>query len=354
MRLILMGTGPFAVPSFHALLQQGHEIVHVVTRPTTHAIGKKNPPQSPVRQWAIDNQLPIADPLSINQSDTVRWLAEQCAELMVVCDYGQILSREALTASKLGGINLHGSLLPRHRGAAPVQWSILSGDTVAGVSTIHMTPALDGGPVLHQQSTEIEPNETAESLESRLSQIGIQPTLDSVRLLASKNSIEQCADLGTSQDKSRATKAPRLKKDDGELNLHYPVRWIDRLVRGLQPWPGSFAHLNFPDGKSIRIIIPSVTPIQCDLSSIQSVPGDLLYGESLTKLTETYPSLKCKLAVVALDGILSISTLQPAGKRSMTAEEFLRGYSRYPTMNIPCVPGAHPLLNKISCISIPS
>lgn len=349
MRLILMGTGPFAVPSFQALLDNGHEIAHVVTRPVVATSNKKEPPTSPVRQWAIDNQLPIADPISINDPDTVQWLATLNADLMVVCDYGQILSRDALGTTKLGGINLHGSLLPKHRGAAPVQWSILSGDSVAGVSIIHMTPALDGGPVLSQSSTEIGRAETAAELESRLSQIGVQSTLDSVALLASMSSIEDCVDLGQKQDKSLVTKAPRLAKEDGELNLHYPVRWIDRLIRGLQPWPGSFAHLTFPDGKTLRIILPQATPIEMNLASLGLEPSELLFGESLRNFRESEPSLSGALYAVALDGLLEIPAVHPAGKKLMSSQEFLRGYARYTSMKIACSPGSHRLLNKMSC-----
>ncbi len=358
MRLILMGTGPFAVPSFHALLQKGYEIVHVVTRPAVRSTSGKEPPPSPVRQWASENQLPIADPKSINDPESIQWLASQQADLLVVCDYGQILCRDALAASKLGGINLHGSLLPRHRGAAPVQWSILAGDHVAGVSVIHMTPALDGGPVLKMSATEIGSSETAADLEIRLSQIGVQSTLESVSLLEAKHSLEDCADLGQPQDKSLATKAPRLAKDDGELNLHYPVRWLDRLIRGLQPWPGCFAHILFPDGKILRVIFPRVIPIEYDIRSLQLVPGDLLYGDSLKNLMESNPnfmttmeqqSLSSSLFAVGTDGLLAIPSVQPAGKRLMSAEEFLRGYLRYASMKIDCVPGSHRLLNKMSC-----
>ena len=349
MRLILMGTGPFAVPSFQALLQKGHEIVQVVTRPTAPPVNKKQPPLSPVRLWALENQLPISDPLSINSPDTIQWLIAQRADLMVVCDYGQILSRDALSASKLGGINLHGSLLPRHRGAAPVQWSILSGDSVAGVSIIHMTPALDGGPVLHKLSTEIGGAETAAQLEARLSQIGVHSTIESVALLESMNSLEECIDLGEPQDKSLATKAPRLVKEDGELNLHYPVRWIDRLIRGLQPWPGSFAHLELPDGKTLRVIVPQATPIEFDIAALALLPGDLLYGEPLTNLRATSASLSAALYAVAIDGLLTIPLVQPAGKKTMSAEEFLRGYARFPSMKFSGTPSSHRLLNKMSC-----
>ena len=349
MRLILMGTGPFAVPSFQALLQKGYEIIHVVTRPTAPSTGKKKVPNGPVRQRAIDRLLPISDPLSINSPDTIQWLHEQRPDLMVVCDYGQILSRDALTASKLGGINLHGSLLPRHRGAAPVQWSILSGDLIAGVSIIHMTPALDGGPVLHQLSTEIGPSETAAGLEARLSQIGVESTLQSVALLETKNSIDECIGLGEPQDKSLATKAPRLAKEDGELNLHYPVVWLDRLVRGLQPWPGSFAHMQFPDGKTLRIILSEVTPMILDISSHGLLPGQLLFGERLKELQVSHPMLTAALYVVAIDGVLAVPALQPAGKKRMSSEEFLRGYPRYPTLQLTGSPGSHPLLNKMIC-----
>lgn len=357
MRLILMGTGPFAVPSFHALLQKHYEIVHVVTRPIVRATTGKEPAHSPVRQWAIEHQLPIADPNSINDPEAIQWLVTQQADLLVVCDYGQILSRDALAASKLGGINLHGSLLPRHRGAAPVQWSILAGDPSAGVSVIHMTPALDGGPILKMLSTEIGEQETAAELETRLSQIGVQSILESVALLETKQSLADCSGLGQLQDKSLATKAPRLAKEDGELNLHYPVRCLDRLIRGLQPWPGAFAHIQFPDGKMLRVIFSKATPVEFDVASLQMVPGDLLYGDSLRNLLETNVNFKAcierhassSLVAVATDGLLAIPSVQPAGKRLMSSEEFLRGHARYASMKIACVPGSHTLLYKMSC-----
>ncbi len=321
----------------------------MVTRPIAPSLQKKEPPPSPVRLWALESHLPISEPISINSPDTIEWLLEQRADLMVVCDYGQILSRDALSASKLGGINLHGSLLPRHRGAAPVQWSILSGDSIAGVSIIHMTPALDGGPVLHKLSTEIGRDETAAQLEERLSIIGVQSTLASIAMLENKNSLIECIELGHLQDKSLATKAPRLAKEDGELNLHYPVRWIDRLVRGLQPWPGVYAHWTFPDGRTLRVILPQATPIECDIAALQLTPGELLFGETLKHLREINSSLVAALYGVAIDGLLAFPFVQPAGKKLMSAEEFFRGYSRYQTMKIICEPNSHRLLNKMSC-----
>jgi methionyl-tRNA formyltransferase len=349
MRLVLMGTGPFAVPGFDALSQQNDvEIVHVVTRPLASKIGKKDSPTSPVREWALEKGLPLADPVSINSPDIVEWLSSLQADMMVVCDYGQILSKDALRTTRLGGINLHGSLLPRHRGAAPVQWSILSGDQQAGISTIHMTPSLDGGPVLHQCATEIGVGENAEQLEKRLSQLGVSILLQSVALLGAKASLEDCQELGQLQDKSLATKAPRLSKDDGQINCNYPIDCLDRLVRGLQPWPGAYSHLEFPDGKSLRVIIPHWVPIHCDVATYNLSPGDLFFGASLRQSQLTDERLNAfSLYIAGLDGLLGVPAIQPSGKKLMTSDEFLRGYSRYSTIRVAGLPGTHALLGRM-------
>jgi methionyl-tRNA formyltransferase len=347
LKLILMGTGPFAVPSFEALRIDGHELVAVVTRPSVSTSGKKQPTESPVVAWASSHRLSIAAPSTVNEQPSIEWLRTLDADLMVVCDYGQILSREALSVTKLGGINLHGSLLPRHRGAAPVQWSILSGDTEAGISIIHMTPILDGGPVLLQQSTPIANNETSQQLEERLSQLGVASTLASIAMLSKKQSIEECIGLGFVQDKTKTTKAPRLAKQDGELNANYPVRCLDRLVRGLRPWPGTFMNVQLPD-KSLRVIVEDATPIECEVPQSIGKPGDLLYGSRLNDLLSGLPSpTQAMLCLVAIDGLLNLRTVQPAGKRPMAAEEFLRGYSRYASMHVQGEAGVHPLLNQM-------
>ena len=349
MRLVLMGTGPFAVPGFDALSQKSDvEIVQVVTRPLASKVGKKDSPTSPVREWAQQAGYPLADPISINSPEIVEWLESLHADMMVVCDYGQILSKDALRTTRLGGVNLHGSLLPRHRGAAPVQWSILAGDKQAGISTIHMTPSLDGGPVLHSCSTDIGVEENAEQLEKRLSQLGVSILLQSVSLLGSKSSLDDCQEIGQLQDKSLATKAPRLSKDDGQINCNYPVDCLDRLVRGLQPWPGAFALLEFPDGKSLRVIIPQWTPIHCDLATHSLSPGDLFFGAPLRQSQLTDERLNAfSLYIAGADGLLGVQSIQPSGKKMMTADEFLRGYSRYPKIQIAGLPGTHALLNKM-------
>lgn len=349
MRLILMGTGPFAVPSFEAIRAHPYEIIQVITRPIVASPNKRESQTSPVRDWAHQHGLPLADPKSINEAATVDWLTSLRSDLLVVCDYGQILSKAALQASRLGGINLHGSLLPRHRGAAPVQWAILSGDAVSGVSVIHMTPALDGGPVLQYARLTVGERESAQQLESRLSSLGVNPTLESIAMLAKCDRLEQTTGMGEIQDRSRATKAPRLAKNDGELDFRFCVRHLDRLIRGLQPWPGTFTHLQFPDNKTVRILINQVEPIESERLPSGHVPGDLIFGELLEQVKKHEPKLKnSELAVAAGDGFLDIPMLQPAGKRMMGAAEFLRGYARYSHLKFAHANAENTLLQKIS------
>lgn len=347
MRVVLMGTGPFAVPTFDQIVRDGHAIAVVVARPPVPTSSGKAPPESPVIAWAKQAGLPIATPDSINTDASIQWLREQQADLLVVCDYGQILTRDALAAARLGGINLHGSLLPRHRGAAPVQWSILSGDALAGVSVIHMTPQLDGGPVLTRAATPIAPGENAGELEARLSQLGVAPSMAAIAELAKSDHPE-----GVVQDPSQATRAPRLKKSDGLLHLGYPVDWIDRQIRGLQPWPGVYTQFEFPDGKTLRAIVHRARPLPIDASHLAGCTiGQVLHGDALRRLLErasySPSTLLPHLGLVARDGLLLVDRLQPAGKKPMAAEEFVRGYGRYATWKAEVPADSHPLLERM-------
>jgi methionyl-tRNA formyltransferase len=328
MKLILMGTGPFAVPSFEALRADGHEILAVVTRPERVASGK-GPPPSPVRLWSEQHKLARSSPDSINTPESVAWLADLQADLMVVCDYGQILSQECLSTTRLGGINLHGSLLPRHRGAAPVQWSILSGDRMAGVSVIHMTPGLDAGPVIASDHLEME-HDNALQLESRLSQLGVQTVRRSVALLQETSS--DGSPLGVFQDPAKATRAPRLTKADGQLRCDVPVRFIDRQIRGLCPWPGCYAEIGLPNGKSVRTIFHSGYPVVGLTSGLD--PGQILLGETISSRLGEHSRGQFEMAIVMPDGFYVVEILQPAGKNKMQAADFARGYARLEGLRI--------------------
>jgi methionyl-tRNA formyltransferase len=307
-----MGTGPFAVPAFDALRRAGHSIVLVVTRPQWTSKSRKLSPPSPVRAWAEAHQLAIVDPESINDATAVQRLDDVAADLLVVCDYGQILQPAALASARLGGINLHGSLLPKYRGAAPVQRALLGGEAITGVSVIHMTPRLDAGPVLAMRQTSIGDRETAGELEQRLAELGVAATIEAVELLAGWDGHSP---IGQLQDPAQVSKAPRLDKSEGQIDWARTARQIDCHVRGMQPWPIAFTHC--PPGRDkppLRLAIKQIR--QLDRPADDHRPGEIVAGDGLL--------------VATADRIVQIELLQPAGKRDMTGEEFLRGHKPVP------------------------
>ena len=369
LKLVLMGTGPFAFPSFQQIARSHHTILAVVTKPPVENPSRdKAPPESPILTWARQAELQIVTPASINDPSAIEWLTQLQADLLIVCDYGQILSKEALATASLGGINLHGSLLPRHRGAAPVQWSILAGDPQAGVSVIHMTTKLDAGPVLQQRETPIQPDESADALEARLSQLGVEPTMLAIETLArgdEQAGIEQAPEL--------TTKAPRLKKSDGQLDFRYPIAWIDRQIRGLQPWPGVFGNLilsqdhsardnsaqdisaqdNSAQAKSIRTVIHRAKPIAIDPAKIARwgwTPGQVLWSDSALEASLVIEHPKQWVAVVAHDGLLVLEVLQLAGKSAMQAASFVSGYGKQKNLRFETPNNPHGLLDKMMAL----
>jgi methionyl-tRNA formyltransferase len=311
MRLIMLGTGPFAVPTLRALAaNRAHEIALVVTRPPTDR--KKS--ASPLQQAGEALALPIWSPDTVNSPDAQAQLRSVAADLLVVCDYGEILRPETLATTRLGGINLHGSLLPKYRGAAPVQWAILRGETETGVSIIEMTPGLDAGPILAQQRTPIDPDEDAAQLEARLATIGAKLVLRVVDDLQAGR-----AQL-ISQDKAQASKAPRLKKEQGVIDWSRPAQEIKNQVRALRPWPRAYTFLHRENAEPLRLNIDrvSIHPLPLGEGRVRdAAPGTILDATS-------------RLIVATGDVPLEILELQPAGKRSMPAGEFLRGYRLLP------------------------
>lgn len=318
MRLILFGTGPFAVPSYVSLIDK-YEVLALVTRPIQDSGKRRKTAENPTRDLADERGVTIFDPPSCNDPEFVRTLNELAADLFVVCDYGQILSRDCLAASRLGGINLHGSLLPKYRGAAPIQWCIYNGDTVTGVTVIHMTPKLDGGPCIVKKELAIGDDETAEQLEPRLSQLGVSAVDQAIELL---DAWDEESVIGEIQDKSKVTKAPRLKKSDAAIDFGRTAKQIFDQVRAFQPWPGSFT-LWTPPGKSpLRLITQTVSivklPDHPEASPAKVAAGQVAFCD------------KEHLWIQTGDGLLSIDQIQPAGKRSMPIADFLRGYQPQP------------------------
>ncbi len=258
MRLLMMGTGPFAVPTFASLLDSAHDVVALVSRPVPPPKGRMKLPPAPMRDLAVERGVPILEPEDINAEESRRALAALDFQLLVACDYGQILSADTLAISPLGGINLHASLLPKYRGAAPINWAIYHGDAETGVTVIHMTARLDSGPCLVQRGTLIGPDEDAVQLERRLSQIGVDAVQEALGMIAQWDGQSP---LGVVQDPRSATKAPRLKKSDGEVDWTRSSQQIVNQVRALKPWPGTFATWRRANGEAMRLILDRVSVV---------------------------------------------------------------------------------------------
>ena len=306
MRIVILGTGPFAVPTFAALLDAGHDVPALITRPTPPAKGREKVPLNPMRDLAEARGMQVHVPESINTPEARQQLTDLRPELLVVCDYGQILSRETLAVAPLGGINLHGSLLPKYRGAAPVHWAILSGDEKTGVTVIHMTPRLDGGPILASRKTTIGQEETTPELEGRLSKLGVAAVEEAIGKL---QTWDRHSPLGKPQDSALATKAPRLTKQDGAVDWSKSAEQIRNQVRALKPWPGTYTHWLRGAGEPLRLILDQVRSVEG-----HSQPGQVLISDSQ------------RLVIAAGEGAVDVQRLQPACKRVMDASEFLRGY----------------------------
>jgi len=311
--LVVMATGPFAVPMLRRLMASRHRVVAVVTRPARAAAGRR-PPANPVRETAESAGIPVIDPADVNAGESVTAVRGLAGDLFVVCDYGQILSPELLAIPRLGGINLHGSLLPRHRGAAPVQWAILSGDAITGVCVIHMTPALDAGRVLASSETPIGTRETAAELEPRLAELGAPLVLEAIERLAAA---EDPGAIGEPQDPSAVTRAPRLSKADSIVDWSRPAVEIDRRRRGMEPWPRTTTFLLRDGHAPLRVVLEDLSPDAASPDAGGSAalpPGTVLAADESG----------IRVASGANTAVI-ITRLVPEGRKSMTAAEFLRG-----------------------------
>jgi methionyl-tRNA formyltransferase len=305
MRLVMLGTGPFAVPTLEKLAASPHEIALVITRPPTD----RKATASPMQRMGESLKLEVWAPATVNIAESQARISALKPDLLVVCDYGEILRPETLATSRLGGINLHGSLLPKYRGAAPVQWAILNGDAEAGNSIIQMTPGLDAGPLLAQQRTPIDPDEDAEQLEARLAKIGADAVIRVV------DELEAGTARPIAQDKSLSSKAPRLKKEQGAISWSRAAQEIKNQVRGLRPWPRAFTFWHRPTGEPLRLNIDRVVATSATALTGQiSPPGTIIDNSGrLVVATEA-------------GGAIEVVELQPAGRRTMSAAEFVRGY----------------------------
>jgi methionyl-tRNA formyltransferase len=319
MRLAMMGTGTFAEPTFEALLASSHQVVGLVTQPD-RATGEKRGSTRQVgkgmKEIAIERGVPVYQPESVNTPEGVAQLTAWQPELLVVAAYGQILSKDVLATAKLGGINVHASLLPKYRGAAPIAWAIYHGEKETGVTIIRMSTALDAGDMVAQESIPIGADETAGELEARLAPLGARLALDVINRLAAGPV------SGISQDKSRATKAPKLTKEHGLIDWSRAAAAVCNQIRAMHPWPTAYTFLHRARQTPTRVIVHRALFSHAVRDSSQPTPGQTADSGAVIVVGTKH------IIVLAGDGHgVIVQELQPAGKKRMDASEFLRGHN---------------------------
>jgi methionyl-tRNA formyltransferase len=299
MRVVFIGTGEIGVPTLEALQQSEHELAGVVTQPDKPSGRNQEMTPSPVKKALAKNKmLPLLQPKRIKDRQAIEEIRALKPEVMVVMAYGQILSRDLLEIPPIACLNLHASLLPRWRGAAPIQAAIAAGDRETGITVIYMDEGLDTGDILLQREIGILPSETGGSLHDRLAQIAPKVLLESLHLLPNKNAPR------TPQNNAVATYAPKLKREAGRIDWSEPAEVIERKIRAYNPWPGGSTQLA---GGNLKIFSASIV-------DLNGKPGEILGRDR-------------ELIIAAGHRALSLGEVQLEGKRRMSAAEFLRGHA---------------------------
>lgn len=302
MTVLFFGTGDLGIPALEALKNSPHQILAVVTgldkpRGRSLALGA-----SAVKAWAVENEALVLQPGRLGGEEISKGIQGRKPDILVVIDFGMLLPKELLVMPRLASLNVHTSLLPRYRGAAPVAWAIIRGDTHTGVTVMRLTEKLDAGDILLQKNTAILPEEDLPSLESRLSRLGAEALLEAM------GQLEKGQAVWIKQDQAQAFYARKLTKADGHVDWNRPAREILNRLRAMKPWPGSYT---FYEGKRLIILDARVE----DRPFGRKPPGTVLAaspGEGL--------------GVASKDKPIRILTIQQEGKKPVPADEFLRGF----------------------------
>lgn len=297
MKIVFFGSSDFAVPSLERLLDSTHKVAAVITQPDREKGRHLKVSVTPVKKVATCESVKILQPEDIRDRSFLVSLRSLSADLFVVAAFGQILPRKVLEMPKLYSINLHASFLPKYRGAAPVNWAIIKGETKTGLTIIRMNEKVDAGDILLQRKVEIEKEETAWALNKKLSELGALLLLDAIRLIKEERIKFK------KQNEKQATLAPKLKKEDGLIDWNVSALEIHNKVRGTVPWPGGYTYF---DNKKINIWKTSVL-------SGKANPGEIVEARN-------------ELVIGSKRGLLKIEEIQIEGKRRMPAADFLRGH----------------------------
>lgn len=329
MKVLFMGTPDFAAGALEALIRAGHEVTAVVTQPDRPKGRGKEMQSPPVKECAVRHGIPVLQPVKIREKESVDALRRYEADIYVVAAFGQILTREILDIPRFGCINIHASLLPKYRGAAPIQWSILDGEKETGVTIQQMNEGIDTGDILSSVTVPIAPDETGDSLFDKLMRTGAELLVETLPR------IESGEITPLKQDESHATYAKRLTKEIGNIDWREPAQVIERKIRGLNSWPSAYTMLR---DKPIKIWSARLTgepareadqsaaePVrEADQSAAEPVCGGGEVAGRVTKITREEIYVNCG------DEQLALREVQPAGKKRMTVKDFLLGYRMQP------------------------
>jgi methionyl-tRNA formyltransferase len=297
MRLVFLGTPAFAVPTLEAVVRAGHEVAAVLTQPDRPSGRGQHPAASPVKQSALALGLPVYQPERVRRPEAVEYLRAIAARAMVVVGYGQIIPQSVIDLAPLGIINVHASLLPKYRGAGPIQWAIANGETRTGVTTMRIDAGLDTGDMLLKQETPIDPGETAVELGHRLAAMGASLLVETLA------GLEAGTITPEKQDPAQATLAPILKKEDGDIDWNRPALAIHNRVRGFQPWPGACTTFR---GQPLR-----VWKSRPSANAFAAPPGAVIH---------TRP-----LLIACGEGALELLEVQLEGRKRISAADFANG-----------------------------
>ena len=303
LKVLFMGTPDFAVPTLEALCNSDYEVIGVVTQPDKPKGRGKSVQMTPVKECALKYDIPVFQPIKIREEENVAKLEELDIDFMVVVAFGQILPKSILDMPKYGCINVHSSLLPTYRGAAPIQWTIINGESKTGITTMFMDEGIDTGDILLQEETPIYDDETGGSLHDRLADMGAKlliKTLDGLKAGTIKR---------IKQDDSKSNYVGMLNKNMGKMDFTKSALELERLVRGLNPWPSAYTSLN---GKMFKIWEAKAIE---DADKYQDVQGGTIVEIN-----------KSSIIVKTSKGLLELFEVQLEGKKRMLVEDFLRGY----------------------------
>lgn len=300
MRILFMGTPDFAVPSIRALVEAGHDVCGAFTQPDKPKNRGMKLQPTPVKEFCLEHNIPVFQPTKLRDGTALAQIQELAPELIVVAAYGRILPDEILNYPAKGCINVHSSLLPRYRGAAPINWAILNGDKVSGVTIMHMATELDAGDIISQVETPIDPDETVESLHDRLAELGAKLLVETVEAIGNGTATR------TPQNAEQVTFAPMLSRELSPMDWTKSARALHDQVRGLIPWPAAVAELG---------------GVRCKVFATK-VCGETTHAEPGTVVKADKKGLK----IACGEGsVLEICELQPDGKKRMPANAFLQG-----------------------------